>query len=199
MPRQTIKQIQAQIKATNKAFAKLTPAEKRVAIARDVIEQTVLGKFQAKQGTYAITNNPLSHTDLNNDASLMYTRAERCTVCGIGGLFISAVCKADKLPVSELAKDIYETGDYLEVQGGSAHAYLQQFFDGDTLNNIEGAFEQRNDFGGDWGCAEFAMDVEDDNDRLRLIMENIIVNNGEFDFNTLPKEKTVWYTEGFTG
>jgi len=196
MPRKTIKQLQAEITATNKQFARLPLSLQRVEIARDVIAQLEQGKFQATQGTYVELPKKLTKADLKRDASLVFAASETCTVCGIGGLFVSAVCKADKLPVIDLGT---ESGSRLSVQGVDSYEYLKQFFPEKMLANIEGAFEQRNDFGGEWGCQWFAEDVDDDNDRLRLIMENIIVNDGEFLFENSPESKTVWYTPNFAG
>lgn len=189
--------LQALIKADNEAFEKLSPAKKRVAIAKDVIAQLQTKKFKAEQGVYVRLDKELTERELKKDASEILTAAKECTVCGIGGLFVSAVCKADKLPVQE-ALDAYDySRSETNFDGEKAYEYLEQFFDEQTLRNIETAFEQRDDFGGEWGADEFAEEVEDDDDRLRLIMENIVVNKGKFKVENKPVNQ--WVTVGFRG
>lgn len=186
--------LQQEIQRKNKIFAKLSPADKRVAIATDVILQLRAGKFDAQQGVYVSLDRELTKRELKKDASEVFTN-KSCTVCGIGGLFVSAVCNADNLPVSQI--ELYNETE-ASVEGESAYDYLVQFFDEEQLKAIETAFEQRDDFGADdYEAMWFADDVEDDNDRLRLIMENIIVNNGTF----IPSQKPVqqWVTPNFQG
>ena len=188
--------LQLRIKAENEAFEKLTPSEKRVSIARDVIAQLASKRFEAKQGLYVDTDAEVTKATAKRDASEVFASAKSCTVCGIGSLFVSAVCKADKLPVADLG---LEAGDYADVGGDAAYAYLEQFFSLNQLKSIECAFEQTDSFGGDnsYQSAKFGDEVVDDDDRLRLIMENIIVNKGRF----VPSQKPVqqWITPRFTG
>ena len=186
--------LQQEIQRKNKVFAKLSPADKRVAIATDVILQLRAGKFNAQQGVYASLGRELTNTELKKDASEVFTN-KSCTVCGIGGLFVSAVCNADNLPVSQV--ELFNIRE-ASVSGEAAYDYLVQFFDEDQLKLIETAFEQRDDFGADdYEALLFGEDVEDDEDRLRLIMENIIVNNGTFVPSQTPVQQ--WVTPNFQG
>jgi hypothetical protein len=188
MKKQTLQQRIAAIKARNKAFEKLSPAKKRVAIAKDVLAQLKTKKFIAQSGTYVDTDVILTKADLKRDASLVLDKAPSCTVCGIGGLFVSAVCQADKAPVSQFGYNSGDEGADFQVDGQSAYNYLEQFFDSQTLVNIESAFEQESfsrwtdteTFHGSTDAKRFAYNESDDNTRLRLIMENIVKNRGEF-------------------
>lgn len=195
MATKSVKALQAQIKRQNAEFNALTPAAKRVAIARDVIAQLTAGKYNARQGVYVQTHIEVTENNLKKDASLLLTQSESCTVCGIGGLVVSAICKADSLPVKSLK--YARVGYDLEISGPEAYKYLKKFFNQRTLNDIESAFEQHRFGVSNGAAADFGEDVDDGNERLRLIMENIVVNKGRF----VPSQKPVlkWTTPNFVG
>jgi len=192
--------LELRIKAENQRFEKLPKQQQRIEIAQDVLAQLRAKKFVAQQGTYVSVDNLLKAGQNESiDLSVPLTQAESCTVCGIGGLFVSAVCKADKLSVEEA--DGVDLGGNFDMAGDIAYAYLKQFFSQEQLELIECAFEGEPSFqeladsGDVYDAVEFTEGVEDDDTRLRLIMENIIVNKGRF----VPSKKPVqiWLTKGF--
>lgn len=92
------------------------------------------------------------------------------------------------------------------VEGSAAIKYLRRFFDRNQLKLIEAAFEGWGDvdFYGSPKAREFYDAVVEDedkdvvaNERLRLIMENIIANKGTFVPDILPQR--VYVTPGFKG
>ncbi len=75
--------------AINAAFQALSPAEKRRAIARDVLERLERGQLKPQRGNWVIARRGL--LDVDNDADLQSVLAESdvvCQVCAIGG----AIC-----------------------------------------------------------------------------------------------------------
>ncbi len=155
---------------SNQEFNALSPAARRVAIARDVLKWLEVGKIRAKTGTY------LSSYDIKNDR---YTNKEddrvdggSCTVCALGAVFACTVERIGGL------KDFWSYRD-----AESIRRELGDHFDDEQLRLIETAFEQ-----GDFTrttpdyvigqAIEFATGRPEE--RLVAIMKNIISNKGEF-------------------
>ena len=167
----------------NAAFEALPANEKRVLIARDVIAQLAIGKLEAQSGTYVETDATVKKASQDLQV-LLKPKDVSCTVCGIGALFVCGVQRGNDLKASSV--HLFED-DNVNVGGFQAYAYLRRYFSNSQLKMIEAAFEQwAHDKGGD-----FAYYVEDDETRLRLIMENIILNNGTF--NPAMEVAEGWY------
>ncbi len=188
--RKAVLDLYASIEASNKKFKKMTPAQKRVQIARDVIAQLRAGQFEAQQGVYVDSNFRLKDSDLTKQLSDILPKVPKCTVCGIGSAFLCAISRADNMTVEDATEGNY--GSTVGVEGDTAYDYLRAFFSTKQLNAIENAFEQNHYlYGGD-----FAEDVDDDNERLRLIWENVVVNKGRFNPDRRPVVS--YATAGFT-
>jgi hypothetical protein len=196
-----------QIAKDNAAFEKMTPSEKRVTIARDVIAQLAVGRLVATTGLWLASPNGMLFDDSDAEKDLelqaVLKKTKTCEGCAMGGLFMCAVERANKLKVSELVNvDTDEDGESFvtdgEVQGDDAFSYLKRFFSKGQLEMIETAFEQ----GGGATSAgfeseSFAENVEDPGERMRLIMENIVVNKGKFVPHKTPV--MIWSTPGYKG
>jgi hypothetical protein len=177
----TIAKLNRRIAARNKAFAKLTPAKKRVRIAKDVLEQLDAKRIKAKPGTYLwATGNKLKVTekDLGKDLSELTTQIKSCDACAIGSLFLCAVERADALKIGEAYSnseaEVSYTSDKFNDMSLSQHIYLRRFFPRGTLDSMEATFEKYDI----WGEGrQLRVPAEQ---RLRLIMENVIRNKGEF-------------------
>lgn len=202
---------QDQIRRANAAFDKLSPSEKRVAIARDVLTQLDAGRITAESGVYVRSFELVNLIDESaKDVQLqsLLPAVDECNVCALGSMFICGVNIANKLPV----KGVTTYGE--EVSGRDAKKYLRRFFTNGQLGLIESAFEttdmlsnysrvskRDNDLVGTAIRFGRLFDLEDydlqDEIRLRAIMENIIVNNGTFKPEVRPTKR--WVTEGFTG
>jgi hypothetical protein len=203
---------QEQVRRANAAFEKLSPSDKRVAIARDVLAQLDAGRITAEAGVYVRSFDLVNLIEESaKDAQLqnLLPEVEECNVCALGSMFICGVNIANKLPVKGLTT--FEE----EVSGSDAKKYLRRFFTNGQLGLIESAFETGDMLDNysrvsqhDANLLRAAIlfgqlfDLEDDYQtgdelRLRAIMENIIVNKGTFRPDIQPRKR--WVTEGFTG
>lgn len=211
----SVKKVNRQIARDNEKFEAMTPTEKRVQIARDVLSQLRLKRLTAVSGVWLQggDDSPLfENKDVEKNPELkdILAKTERCEGCALGGLFMCAVERADKIKLGELAcvkeykeeaKAYKNTPEYInDVEGTmeftDAFKYLKKFFSAHQLEMIEEAFEQ-----GSGNCsttndhaAGFVIDIDDEEDRMRLIMENIIVNNGLFKPEKRPVQS--WTTPG---
>jgi len=206
-----------QVARDNKVFMALKPAEKRVAIARDVLAQIRLKRLIPTTGVWLAgkDESPLfTKADIKRNPelqSLLATKKE-CTGCALGGMFMCAVEVADKLKLNELEKvkeyqrDLSEESPaykkYVELESGTvatddAFKYLRNFFSQEQLDDIECAFEQGGGHSTYSDAADFAPEEENPSERMRLIMENIIVNKGNFVYTKQPEQRYV--TPGFVG
>jgi len=184
--------LQKKLKKDNAAFARLSPEEQRVTIAKDVLAQLRRGKFRAGHtyfefGDQGGWNNSVDSDSVDAagregiDMSCAIGQVE-CTVCGIGSLFAASVLKADNLKLKTFLRTNNERN--AEVR------YLRQWFTKKQLDLVECFFERwsagaRGDYQinlSDETLEESPIFTEmDDTERLRMIMHNIISNSGRFD------------------
>jgi hypothetical protein len=167
----------------------MTDAEARIAIAKDVIKHLDSKKLNAKSGAYCIFKSeagqpPLSESDGGSDLrGLLSTKVHHCDVCAKGAMFIAHVMRFNevKLPSADWA--------YFDparaFNGESFVTSPLQYFDEDQLDLIEAAFEG-DDVQGSLSEEEtddaesFSLSHENDDERLRAIMQNIVDNGGTF-------------------
>lgn len=224
------KNLNRRVARKNAAFAKLSPPEKRVEIARDVLAQLAsrrlipaTGFWLGIGGTLYDNAHLLDGDDLsslkNVELQTVLGKMETCTGCALGGIFMCAVEKADKLKVKDLVDfDNCNDEEYsanLDLQTEDVTNYLKKFFSYHQLQMIECAFEMGD---GAWKetefeegdemrykmelAAEFANNDElqdEPGERMRLIMENVVVNGGVFMPRKLPVPRTFWSTPDFKG
>ncbi len=78
------------IKAKNNKFSGLTEAQKRVAIAKDVLAQIRSRKFKIQQGAWAVWDYA---RNLNQDTLTGNTGEKplRCTACALGAAMLSSI------------------------------------------------------------------------------------------------------------
>jgi hypothetical protein len=95
---------------TKPKAAKLTPAQKRVLIAKDVIAQLRAKTLKAERGTYVAIipkqgkyENVFKTSDVGNvDVSdVLKKRVKRCNVCAVGSVFIAHAIRFNRLPVDD--------------------------------------------------------------------------------------------------
>ena len=177
-----------QIAQKNAEFAKLTPSEQCVTIAKDVLEQLRLGRYYAEQFTYfsmpAPTAEPLKPgQDLQ---SLILQNDRTCAVCALGACFASAVRLSNGVALSEETISVdHSTDDNTANFGNDAvfNEKVASYFSNRQLALIESAFEKDDDFSRGYDvedAIDFGQAYEDDTDRLQAIMENIVEHEGEF-------------------
>lgn len=141
----------------NRRFLALSDAEKRIAIANDVLFQIQLGKYQSRYfGFISIRFSNNSHPDPEESLRELLPQAEVCDVCALGGLFLSCTRLNNKTKVGAIrgsswvdqskVKSELSMGQIIRA-GGSFSNQLDQFFSRKQLMLIEIAFEE--------GCGSF--------------------------------------------
>lgn len=185
------------VKRRNEQFSKLSPSEKRVQIAYDVLAQLRSKRLIATAGTWLSGDGESlydqSDVEKNVELQTVLKNREQCEGCALGGMFMCAVERHNKLKIGDL-----ESPNAGEASEGDAIHYLRKFFSVDQLDEIEAAFEMGEGArSGSQAAIDFASEIDDDEERMRLIMENIIVNKGKF----VPSKRPVqtWTTPGFLG
>jgi hypothetical protein len=172
--------------ANNAAFAKLSKAQKCVAVAKDVIEQIKLEKYQAKQQVYVnFLEVPASYPGLDDynyipvssDQFQEATLHDKtvCQCCGIGGCLLSMVRLGNSVSLEDAAE--VDDQDFITKQ-------LSKIMSRRQIRMIELAFEEEGhaDFSDTINnrCIVFGQQFKSDSERLIGIMKNIIANKGEF-------------------
>jgi hypothetical protein len=167
-------------------FEKMTPREKRVAIARDVIDQIEARKLIATSVYFDLSHTAAermraSHRSGSVDVAMVTAQAQ-CRVCGIGSLFVAAIERADNLKFKDFSRHDHRDAEV---------TYLRQWFDEATLDRVEQYFERktiecgvREGFRSAAPVSKHASPILVENDngrRLTMIMENIVSNRGTFD------------------
>lgn len=170
--------IAASIYKANTAYDKASPAQRRVMIAEDALQQLKMGKYCATPGKYLDACGLADEASLNHEVqlnTLLHNPALKssCDVCARGALLLSAVrFRNDCI--------IYTHG------GTSEDSWVKEFSDQQEV--IEAAFEdydmRDSDDGNPW-CEKFLTEKEreDPDKRLELILKNIIRNKGTFKSN----------------
>jgi hypothetical protein len=157
----------------NRRFGGMSPAEQRVAIARDALSWLKARALIAQKGFY--TKRLEAPTGpLKSNVQLREQTLGRCQVCGIGALFLAKAVRFNDV-----------TGwDYLM---GNPRDKLKRHFSLDQLDMIEVAFEQdvyswirAKDATALNKAKTFAPREGDPGARLTAILKNIIANNGTF-------------------
>lgn len=206
-----LQQLDEKNKKANEAFEKLTPAEKRIQLARDVLAQLKRGDIEAERGTWLQADVPTTTVDLNTDLQTLLQATEVCKACAFGSLFVAAVKRKNDFKVLDI-KGLHLTGvdereiEDIQLDFDEMANYMGPFFTKDQISLIESAFEG----GGlhnNKKSINFLEEVDasdpwlDDSIRLRLVMENIVANDGTFKPNKKPTERdsytNEWKTPGF--
>jgi hypothetical protein len=154
---------------------RLTKAQKRVAIAKDVLKQ--LKALNVVKGTY-LRNYGLQ-LPRNDQAKQHINQISRgCEVCALGACFLSHIRLFNEVDVGTLAGRCGETVNCVFAGSDLIDAELHKYFTYDQLLLIEAAFEGWTGEG--YEARDFYDKHPDPKERLQAIMQNIVKNNGEF-------------------
>jgi len=187
---------------TAKEFEKLKPYQKRVAIAKDILEQIKAKRYIARAGSY-IESAKLpggGETPIKKN----FNKIKECHVCQIGAIILSTTKFRNKLikddvggglhtitnNVYEILKDIFSPKQLLLIE----EAYESPYCTGDRY-----AYKIDEKIGLDWDEEDACQDFYDqflpenyddldedkntamaDEDRMIAIMRNIIKHRGTF-------------------
>lgn len=166
-------------------FLSLPKADRRVAIAKDVIAQIRAQKYVGLQGTY-VNSTKLEEILESEEVSMtesdkIIQKLGKCQVCARGAMFLSRMKKRPENV--EQSSFVMKLDSFAEPE--KEYDYE---FSGPQLDAIESAFEgiemgelyTNEDAEYIEDCISFCEGVKDDNDRLLMIMQNIIDHNGTF-------------------
>lgn len=179
------------IEATNKAFDAASPEQKRVMIAKDVIERVKTKRLRPVTGNFLRRDQLQAESGsfkdfLNKDILTNGDESETCVVCAKGALFCSIIGRVNKMSVDEVRGMDFSTHSFND----RGHNKLLEYFSPDQVDLIETAFE-----GGsflkiaDWTDREKSIaffnkvgvnKYSKSKERLIAICKNIIKNKGTF-------------------
>lgn len=187
IPTTLLTKVNDEIAERNRMFTKATKAQRRVLVAKDVIAQLKAGRFTAESGVWLIGDTVDAASD-KIDPSLqraVLAGQVECTCCALGSMMASCVLFKNKLKTER----VFESN----LTQGISHFYdhdedVRALFSDRQICLIECFFE-----GGDGAmdytsltereqrsAIHFIFLNENDNDRLGLIMRNIVKNQGTF-------------------
>ena len=185
---------------------RMTKAEKRVEIAKDVLKQIKANKYKPTSGVWVMDTNGNEVDDLiyrvrDEDCDAIVDLKKdvvcqlngKCSVCALGSLFVSAI---DKFNHTKLSPNCYM--DFTEYKNSDYNPLLK-WFSAKQLLLIESTFENRY---GAWtentvyvlsskemiywddvvipAIYAYCKKYQDETSRLKAIMNNIIRNKGTF-------------------
>ncbi len=187
--------IKREIARRNRVFSKATKAQKRVLVAKDVITQLKVGKFEARSGMFVTL--PYVTRTKGGDASLqvaLLQDKQPCQCCALGSLVLSCTLFANKQTVSDgiafeaLGEMLDGTTGFGVLKNG-----FEKLFSERQFRLIEYAFENGDGYFGfsSWEdgklsngaiarAQDFSARHDDSTELLVAIMKNIIKNKGTF-------------------
>ncbi len=177
--------IATKIAAANDLFEKLSPNERRMVIAKDVIDRLDSNYFCPVSGSYLLIDKYFYDFPPDTETLEVFETTKQCSVCARGAIFVSACLKFDGCKVSTLLEKPERHGIFLSEQE-------DRFFDSKQIQMIENAYEAyisspldyqlRNKLSADelTSCRNFGEKYVSNVDRMKAIMQNIIDNNGTF-------------------
>lgn len=142
-------------------WEEMTRAQRRVAVAKDVIKAVKAKKFNVLAFNAYIEGDMPIEAGRERQWAKTSLKQARCTVCARGGMMLCKVAKYNNFEIPSESSGLY-------AGGAETTLALSDCFTEKQLLDIEHAFENC------W-C-----DIEDDADRLTAIMQNIIDHNGTF-------------------
>lgn len=196
------------IKKRNEAFARMSPEQKRVTVAKDVIAALNAKQLVAKNSVYLALrfkqavvkdwNNWDKFTESDAQVALLEQKVS-CEVCAIGSVFVCAVERMDKLTVDqfrgsgrrsirEYLGDLFslEQLDLMEIafECTTEHAQTVRYRgDEDEGKGISNGAQSELDAAVGFGEMFWdygGVDGYNADACMRAIMANIIANKGEF-------------------
>lgn len=173
--------IQKEIARRNKLWKAATPAQKRVLVARDVLEQLASKKYTAEAGCYSRINASMRRANVGlKDVRRVVLKPDTvCQCCAVGGLFLSTVLFTNSISANFISKS--DTDSRALLAHPTCHAggsVVTDVFSDQQLTSMEHSFEGWDKYG--TPSKAFYLKHPDEHKRLVAIMKNLILNNGTF-------------------
>jgi hypothetical protein len=156
-----------------KKFGKMSPAEQRVAIAKDALSWVEVGALVAEQCVYVrAEQRPYALPGVQ----LRDVNLGKCHVCALGALFLAKANRFDNV------------GAGVNFYGDVLRSSLGEHFSIGQLGLVEAAFEMHANFATKHGVGSAAADTAvrfgqkrtTDRSRMSAILRNIVENDGTF-------------------
>lgn len=130
------------IKRRNAAFEKLSPAQKRVVVAKDVLAALNARQLIARSNVYLTIDRfapelqaSPNYWELDAQSALLKGQVS-CNVCAIGSIFVCAVERQDKITLN----------DFAGSKKNGMSEYLGDMFSAEQLDLMEAAFERTDEY-----------------------------------------------------
>ncbi len=168
--------------------------KKRVTIAKDALKQVQLEKYKVLSGNGYVVNDELEDeintlqqeienkgedsckVELREHLDSILGKVQKCEVCAKGALFLSAIRKFNNFSLSDASWDGVD---------GEASDQTRKIFGRKNADLIENYFEHSDPYKYfDNDSYKWSYGYEDD-ERLILILKNVIENKGTFKPNKL--------------
>ena len=149
----SLKRFNENVKRRNKRFKKLDRMAQRVTIAKDVLNLLDIRKLRASRGVYVQLPHDAPLPRPEDSCEVQFAKAENCTVCALGAVFLGAVGRG-----AVECNNLWNDDD-------SMRTMLRPYFTTDELWRMEHYFESGYVMG--------------DDARLRAVMEAVIKSKGE--------------------
>ncbi len=184
------------IERKNLVFNSASLAEKRMTIARDVLERLDAKKLIAQTGYYikfrdeegSMCRIETPEGELGRVfPEEIQTGKVTCHACALGSMMMATLDRFNGVTVSGNEESSYPLGKLDDILEDSLGAVLTEYFEIDQLHLIEACFEGWR-FGTDGDTTRYRKTLSAD-DRLRRIMQNIVDNGGTF--TPLPEDFSI--------
>lgn len=150
---------------TKTPFRKLTAAQKRVAIAKDVLKQISARRIKIQRGVFVLSRLD-NETAVYNQASVR--KLKSCTACAVGAAIVCGMRLFNKVERSLIDRP----------------NALEEWFTPSQIQEIEWAFECGNGYFSQRDRSHpavlFGERYSGPTERARAIFKNITTHNGEF-------------------
>jgi len=164
------------IEASNDAFKVASPAERVLAVARDVLSMLDAGRLRATHGLYVSGKLPGGvdgYEQRGKDLSeiLRLPKLPPCRVCAIGAAMVACTLRLDEVKFGEVADSFGPTfgESYVFYRDDRMTGNAREVFSADLLAAMEHAFES-----GSYGYKSVRMGEA----RMRAIYDNLVKNRG---------------------
>lgn len=178
----TLEQLSQRIEKQNAEFSKMTKPQKRVEVAKDLIDRIKLKQLIPQTQRMVVVETDFNDSNSSIKDTLNSCDITICNVCAKGGLFMSYIGRVNKMKFSDIEDD--------NDVDGVEHKQLLKIFTVRQLALIELVFENDQYLYTDKDgkglsfdylkASKFYDKYENEDERLIAIAQNIIDNKGTF-------------------